>query len=238
MPWVAGADGCRDGWCAVLRDTDSGSHSFRLVTKFSELFKLECKPVVIAVDIPIGLLEHGRKGGRACDKEARVLLGQPRARSVFSPPVRGALNYIDDFLAANKFNRSSSSEEVGISKQCFGLFKKLAEVDKWMTDDKQELIREVHPELCFFEMSGGRSMKHSKKKTVGLGERMELLRANGFAEFLSATIPNREKGCAVDDILDACAACWTAQRILERPLISIPADREIDNNGLFMEMWR
>jgi predicted RNase H-like nuclease len=81
-------------------------------------------------------------------------------------------------------------------------------------------------------------MKHSKKNAAGLEERMELLRANGFAEFLSAAIPNREKGCAVDDILDACAACWTALRIFKGKAIPIPVSPERDEKELLMKMWR
>jgi len=47
---------------------------------------------VLAIDIPIGLLD----GPRACDKAARKLLGQPRGSSVFpalSRPALGAQTY-------------------------------------------------------------------------------------------------------------------------------------------------
>ena len=42
---------------------------------------------------------------------------------------------------------------------------------------------------------------------------------------------------AADDILDAHAACWTAERILKGEAVQIPPTPEIDAKGLQMEMW-
>ena len=39
------------------------------------------------------------------------------------------------------------------------------------------------------------------------------------------------------DILDAHAACWTAQRIAEGQAARIPKHPAVDGNGLRMEMW-
>ncbi|MBI3634913.1 MAG: DUF429 domain-containing protein [Candidatus Rokubacteria bacterium] len=85
---------------------------------------------IVGLDMPIGLLDAAVRGGRDCDRAARKRLG-PRASSVFSPPVRSALD-ATDYRRALALNRESSPEGVGISIFCFGIFKKLAEVDALM----------------------------------------------------------------------------------------------------------
>src|SRR5207249_7904068 len=90
---VAGVDGCRAGWLVVLVDERGHSISssqVRLCTEFEEILSLFPAPAVIAVDIPIGLLDRPQEGGRVCDQEARRMLGR-RASSVFSPPTRQVL---------------------------------------------------------------------------------------------------------------------------------------------------
>src|SRR5437763_1665944 len=57
VPWVAGVDGCRAGWVVVLAEQQTQrirEHHLRLCPHFAEVFTLEPKPVVIAIDIPIG----------------------------------------------------------------------------------------------------------------------------------------------------------------------------------------
>jgi predicted RNase H-like nuclease len=94
--WVAGVDGCRGGWMVVLAQVAGGAGlpgrmSSRLCATFEEVLALPERPVSVAVDMPIGLLERAAPGGRPCDREARTMLGRPRASSVFSPPTRKAL---------------------------------------------------------------------------------------------------------------------------------------------------
>ena len=143
---VAGIDGCPAGWLAVLLNTRSGYSWHRLIDRFQEVLELPAKPEVVGVDIPVGLLERAVKGGRRCDREARPILGQPRARSVFSPPVRDALR-CTDYASANKSNRESSLDRVGISIQSLELRQKLLEMDGLVTPELQEIAKEVHPEL-------------------------------------------------------------------------------------------
>lgn len=236
MAWVAGADGCRGGWFVVLVNTRSSRTCHQVVQRFPEMLELLEKPAVVAVDIPVGLLDRAVKGGRRCDKEARRILGQPRACSVFSPPVRGALQH-SEYASANKANRASSSENIGISKQSFGLRKKLLEVDEFMTPKLQDIVREVHPELCFYELNGRRPMKYGKKasRRAGLFERRRLLIRAGFGQVISEIGTYPRSKVAEDDVLDACVACWTASR---RKAICIPEEPPRDRRGLRMEIWR
>jgi predicted RNase H-like nuclease len=172
---------------------------------------------VIAVDIPIGLLEEAMPGGRVCDQEARRLLGQPRARSVFSPPVRAALRYENDYQKALGENRKSSSHYVGISKQAHSLFQKISEANALPEEQLNTRIYEVHPEVCFFQMNDCKPLQHSKKakQEAGIKERRAVLERTGFKTFVSEILDRRPPGVSKDDALDALAACWTAVRISE-----------------------
>src|SRR5262249_29149066 len=129
---------------------------------FGDVLKLSEKPDVIAVDIPIGLLDQAVRGGRDCDRGARSLLGHPRSSSVFSPPVRSALAYMT-FATASAANRTSSPHQVGITQQGFALFPKLRDIDGHLTPRLQQRVREVHPELCFYELNQQVPMSHKKK---------------------------------------------------------------------------
>ena len=151
---------------------------------------------MVGVDIPAGLLERAVKGGRQCDREARRILRQPRARSVFSPPVRDALRCMDH-ASANKCNRESSPDRVGISIQSFGLRQKLLEMDGLITPKLQEIVKEVHPELSFYELNDRHSMKHGKKDRTGAGlaaRRSALQRRLRWNRVEISRVPENEGG--------------------------------------------
>jgi predicted RNase H-like nuclease len=232
---VAGVDGCRTGWVVALLDIATGGTSLRVVTKFSDVLALREEPVVVAVDMPIGLLDAAEHGGRECDPLARELLGWPRRNSVFSPPVRGALE-ADTFAQAGSANRASSPLAIGISRQSFGIFEKLREVDAAMSPTRQARVIEVHPELSFFEMLGGKPMGHGKKTLAGRAERLGALTGSGLLG-PGASLPV-VPGAKADDVLDALAACWTARRIHGGQAVRVPSTPPLDARGLRMEIWR
>ncbi len=237
MAWVAGADGCRAGWFVVLTNTKTQGAVHRCVPRFADLLALPEKPAIVAVDIPIGLLEHAVSGGRACDREARRLLGQPRARSVFSPPARSALAE-ESYEQAKSANMRSSPHRVGISIQCFCLFQKLGEAHECMTPSLQDRILETHPELCFYELNGGTAIVLSKKKRAGFDKRLRLLHEAGMAGMEHAIDEYPRSRVARDDILDAFVACCTAARSLKGKAVRIPDLPPCDAKGLRMEIWR
>jgi predicted RNase H-like nuclease len=131
MTWVAGVDGCPAGWIVIIAETDLARVRYKVVDHISAVAGLSEDPKIVAIDIPIGLLDSAVPGGRKCDQLARALLRRPRASSVFSPPVRGALIQ-EDYPKALHANRESSASKLGISKQCFGLFEKMRHVDDWL----------------------------------------------------------------------------------------------------------
>jgi len=228
--WVAGVDGCRAGWIVVLVN-GSDDVRLRLCRTFLEVLDLNdpC-PDVIAIDIPIGLLETPCRGGRICDQQARRELGVPRGSSVFTPPLRG-------FLTARSF-----SDVSGMSIQAFEILKKVAEVDGLITPALQKRIHEAHPELAFRRLAG-HAMRLNKKGTQGRRERERALLEGGIGFDL-----NREglrgrlrhfsaQAVSADDLLDAYALASTALKIATGEAICLPADPPLDRKGLRMEIW-
>ncbi len=226
---IAGVDGCRAGWFVVLSEVGRGTgrEEQGICTSFREVLDLKPKPTIIAVDIPIGLLEEPSAGGRECDKEARLLLGTPRRSSVFTPPTRAAL--------ASATYGEAQGFGAGMSRQAFGILPKIREVDQLMTPEAQETVREIHPELCFYGLTG-HPMRHNKRLTEGKAERLGALqgRFSGIERALGV-FPRFQVGS--DDVLDAYAAAWTAQRIADNAAKRIPSRPPIDAKGLRMEMW-
>jgi predicted RNase H-like nuclease len=125
---------------------------------------------------------------------------------------------------------------IGISRQCFGIFEKLHEVDAAMSPARQARVIEVHPELSFFEMLGGKSMGHGKKTPAGREERFNALAVAGLLG-PGASLPQM-RGVAADDALDALVACWTARRIQAGHAVRVPSKPPVDARGLRMEIWR
>ena len=231
MVWVCGVDGFKSEWCAVLKRLDT-CEFLPIVVSFRDLLTHSENPKIIAVDLPIGLPEVAMPGGRRCDRLARDLLGWRRARSVFSPVGRRALE-AKTRPEADQINRDKGG--IGIGAQAWGIAKKLREVDALMTTDRQEVIREVHPEVSFAEMIGAPPI-HGKKTPAGKEERIAALIERGFPAWFVRAMPNCPR-VAQDDFLDACAALWTAERIYQGTAKRIPPEPDHDGRGLDMAIW-
>lgn len=233
---VAGVDGCRAGWYVVLWDTEANRFSGGVQPDFSGVLAFAEEAEIIAVDIPIGLLDHALPGGRVCDVYARKLLHPNRMSSVFSAPVRRTLN-AETYTEALSLNRDSSHYDRGLSKQCFGILPKIREVDARMSTDLQKRVREVHPELSFFALNGDFPLTHAKRNLQGRAERLELLVRAGFAPLIAQNLGARLAGAEPDDLLDASAACWSARRIAEGAATALPPEPHRDSRGLCMQIW-
>jgi predicted RNase H-like nuclease len=221
---VGGADGCRTGWVACRRDAD-GTLTLRVVKTLAEA----CEGLaVLAVDMPIGLVDVPRPG-RACEAQARKLL-PGKASSVFPTPCRPALACSTHADA----NATSRKWGVGINQQTFHLFPKMREVDAllrtmpWL----KRIVREAHPELAFARMNGGQPVLSKKRKPDGYAERRRLLARHGFK-----CPVDRLAGAARDDILDAIAICRTALLIADGAATRLGPARARDCHGLPMNIW-
>ncbi len=206
---------------------------FSLCHEFCDVLALPEKPRFLAVDIPIGLLATPQRGGRACDREARRMLGGPRRSSVFTPPTRPALKG-HGYREAIRLNRQ------GLSLQAFGILGKIREVDQALGMSGERRVYEAHPELAFSEL-GGAAMQYNKKTAAGREERERCLRRHYRAVYVAPDALRARFGfgaVAADDILDAYALAWTAARIARGRAIRLPAGcAPRDSRGLPMEIW-
>lgn len=229
---VSGADGCRHGWVVLTEDLDTGEISWHLRENCHELIHANPESLVTAVDMPIGL---PALGARRCDREARKLLGAPRASSVFPAPIRRVLEATTYEEACDiRFGLEGKQ----LSKQAWGIVPKIRELDRVLRQDPalQDRIREVHPEVSFYFLAGERPMEHSKKTKAGRAERHALLEPI-FGEWIEAALAERRTlGSAVDDILDAFVALWSARRIAAGRARIVPLEPPVDPEGLRMEI--
>jgi predicted RNase H-like nuclease len=222
---VFGLDGYREGWVAVW--LDDGNCGIEFFSTIAEL--LNHSHSTAMVDMPIGLPPEGT---RKCDLEARDLLDKDCSR-VFLGVRRGLLRFEgSDHPTANSWAKSNGK---GISVQLFNLRGKLAEIDRFMTPERQETVRETHPELVFWRLNGRKPVP--KKKTVaGLEIRRQLIRRQGILEINDwLDRKHLRKYAKPDDVLDACAAVLVARQ--PEPEFRIPKEPEMDERGLRMEIW-
>ena len=232
MRIICGVDGCKGGWVCIAEDIDTGRVSWRQYENATGVLYQQPTPLVIAIDIPIGLPE---KGSRNCDLEARQLLGRPRACSIFPAPIRPV-------LAATSYAEACqigyAIEKRKLSQQSWAILPKIKDIDTALRRDPalRHWVREVHPEVCFYELAGKHPMKLSKKTKVGQTERLSLLRPHFGQPLESALGQHRQVMSAPDDVLDAFAALWTAERILAGQAKTLPAAPPQDAYGLRMEM--
>lgn len=231
---VAGVDGARGGWAVVV--SDNGRLRLSKALTFAEIFETHGSFDIVAVDMPIGLTETYEPGGRACERAARKMLGRGRASSVFPSPARAVLE-ARTHKEACEISRGSMPGGKGISVQSFGILPKIKEVDLFLRKrpDLRDVVREVHPEVCFHEMAQV-PMKFSKKKPGGKAERTHALRVH-FPEIDAFVAPPRTERLPLDDVLDATAACWTAQRLAAGNGCSLIEPVLPDATGLKMTIW-
>ena len=224
---VIGVDGCPGGWIAAIWRGDL--IETKLVRRFSEL--LTIKAAVVAVDMPMGLPE---KHGRLAEQLARRAL-TGRASSLFAIPSRAAVGALS-YAEACAVNLKNSDPPRKLSKQTYHLFPKMREVDAILTPELQARVFETHPELAFCAMNGFAALKLSKKMREGQSERLNLLALQGMPKLEPSAFQHAAKDAQPDDIIDACAAAWSARRILEGRARRFPETEERDARGLLMRI--
>lgn len=181
---------------------------------------------VIAIDIPIGLPDSGR---RQADLLIRKAVG-PRWASVFMTPVRPSLEAAD-FASAAAVSRPLAGE--GISRQAFALQAKILQVDKWVRQTRHRVV-EVHPEASFVQLAG--APLHSAKSTwAGIARRRQLLAEAGIV--LPDDLGTAGEKAAVNDVLDATVAAWTGVRVIRDQARPHPDPPELFSDGLASAIW-
>lgn len=206
---VAGIDGTKGGWVAIVLEDGAFAGDLLLKpieTRFGEL----ADAAILSIDVPIGF------GPRAADAAARKLL-PGSASTVFPIPPR---HVFDEPFGPGK----------GIAAQAYALGPRIRHVTDLAADD--ERIFEVHPEVCFRAMNDGRSLRYRKRSAGGALERIAVLRRHG----IEVTELGETAQAPLDDVLDAAAAAWTAQRLAVDAAKSLPDEPEIVG-GRKVSIW-
>jgi predicted RNase H-like nuclease len=238
MAWLAGVDGCSVGWLVAFVRPEDGEIRVRIAPHFADIVVEE--PAIIAIDIPIGLPERSGYGGRAAENLVRPLLGQ-RQSSVFSVPSRAAI-YANDFGEACRLALATCDPPRKVSRQLYLIAPKIREVDAILRSDRALASRvfEVHPELAFWRLNGGRALDQPKKikgrpYPPGLALRRQLLKGAGLPAATVEAVP--PPGAGADDLLDALACAVIARRICSGTAQPFPDPPPRDGSGLPMAIW-
>ncbi len=230
---LAGVVPVPKGWLmasAKLQGITMAPEQPQVVKTFLEV--LDYKPAfqVVALFSPVGLLDEPDSRGRTCDREARALLGRPRAGAVLSAPVRAALR-CDSYEEAKEANGGSLSA-VGWS-----MLKRTKEVHEQMAPYWQRTIyrsarraqllpaqrRQARP---FLQAHPGRSRGASSVARRAYARRGADHQREG------------RRGQQPAHLLDAAACLWTARRVISRGVVHLPEHPEWDSEGLRMGFSR
>jgi predicted RNase H-like nuclease len=227
---VLGVDACRAGWVGIaLGDSHIRSYVAPTIRELAGQAAADGPLQVIAIDIPIGLADTGR---RRADQLAREALGR-RWPSLFITPVRESVQ-AGDFPSALAANRRLAGE--GISRQAFALRAKILDVDEWLRGISPPSARvvEAHPELSFAQLAGA-PLAVRKSTWAGAERRRILLAQAGLT--LAADLGRAGEQAGVDDVLDAAAAAWTALRVGQGAARCLPEPPETFSDGLPCAIW-
>jgi predicted RNase H-like nuclease len=223
---VSGVTPCRGGWLVAgskLQGTIFAPEDPVRVDSFVDVVDMRPAYSVVALNAPVGGLDQAATGGRACDREARALLGR-RGAAVKNAPV----------AVDSKEGTELLSDHVDAITRT--LLPRYQEVAREMAPFRQRTIYEVNADLSFFELNDDVPMRWSKYSEKGQDERRSLLESKlpGSLRIINADVP----GATVSHLLDAAAILWTARRIFARAAVRIPSEPEWDEQGLRMELVR
>lgn len=209
MAVVVGVDGTKGGWVAIALDDGRFAADY-LLRPIDARFEELADAGVIAIDIPIGY------GPRKADVAAKRLLG-PAANRVFLTPRLEILEV-------------PFGPGLGVTAQAHALGPRIIHVTALAGIDSR--FHEVHPEVSFQAMNGGEPLRYRKKSAGGALERTELLRRHG----IELTALDASASAPLDDVLDAAAAAWSADRIATGAAQTLPDPPELVN-GREIAIW-
>ncbi len=196
-----------------MRNVETGAVVPRVVENASDLLEGADSPTVVAIDIPIGLTE-------------------------FSAPTRPVLT-CSGWPEAHETQKRRYDR--GMSRQTWAISDKIREVDCLMSSHPEAKRRfwEAHPEVSFWAWQG-HGMEYSKKTAAGRKRRRQLVESH-FGPAVDRVIREIRDQYLVqevghDDILDAFAALWTAERISRGEYGTLPENPPADARGIPMRI--
>lgn len=224
---MAGVKPCATGWLvavAKLHGTTFAPEDPRVLESFVEVLDQRPAFSTIALDCPIGYLEHFQAGGRTCDREARALLGPRRGAAIQSAPIR------------SQVDEDANGSADGLSAVTKKLLSRYREVAAEMAPYRQRTVYEVRSELSFYQLNEDQPLRWPKGTQSGQEERRELLlkKIPGAGRILDEKLTR----VPYSHMLDVAALMFTARRIFARAGIRIPQDPQWDDLGIRMEIVR
>lgn len=240
MAAYLGLDWSDNGWLGVGLDTDGG-YAIDLYPSVSSawLDHPDCR--LALVDVPIGLSDDER---RRCEVVAAEYLAPERHHSIFWTPVREAV-FSRTLEDAKRINQRAIGRSV--QNQAWRLCPRIREVDDFIAMLPEEtvgVLRESHPELCFWAMNGARPLLTSKHTDAGIEDRLALLSERHdlteaiYEDAVETFIepPPHARRLSHDsqaDVLDALVLAITATLTASGELSRIPADPQRDDRGAY-----
>jgi predicted RNase H-like nuclease len=228
---VLGVDGCRAGWVGVVLAPDQSAVGVvaasigELVRAAEAATTCAARLDVIGIDMPFHPPEAGL---RPADLAARAHLGR-KASSIFLTPARPVLEaatYADACAVARSLDGRA------ISRQAWGLRRKILEVGAWLASAPCP-VYEVHPEVSFSLLTGA-PIVASKRTPAGLAARRCAL------EGVGVVVPPElgdAAGVGADDVLDAAGVAWSARRIAAGIARSFPDPPTPLGDGRVDAIW-
>jgi len=228
---TAGIDGCKAGW--LLITFDDKNEKYEVIRNTDDLKKAFEQYDRIFIDMPIGLSDS--EYTRTCDEQLRKKLGAEYASSVFSPPIRPALD-APSYVEANMISYEYTEKKLTI--QSWNITPKIKTLDGMLQENEalRDKILESHPEYIFMKLNGG--MIYQKKNTKkGIKHRLELLKdlekiSDDFFRDIKEEFRRNE--VEEDDIVDAMALAWAAKKSADTDIKTLPDPPEKDSTGLTM----
>ena len=184
---------------------DDAEPAAHYLTTIAQIDDVVPGAAAIGIDMPMAFPTTGL---RAAEVAAREFLAGRRS-SVFLTPPRDVLA-VTPYAAATALAVQLTGR--GISRQSYALAVKIFEVESWRPSARCPTVVEVHPEVSFATMLGGPA-RHSKRTWAGMIERRSALETAGIV--LDGPLGAAGAHAAVDDVLDAAAAAWSARRVAD-----------------------
>jgi predicted RNase H-like nuclease len=225
---TAGIDGCKAGWMLISFDQDN--KEYRVLRTDEELKEVFNSFDRILIDMPIGLEDETYH--RECDQLLRKELGSEYSSSVFTPPIRPALE-APTYVEANIISYDYTEKK--LSLQAWNITPKIKLIDRLLReqDELKDKVFESHPELLYQKLNGG--MIYQKKNLKkGIKHRLELITAEEkIADDFFREIKEeyRRNEVAEDDIVDAMVLAYYALKSVGEGLKTIPSEPEKDSEG-------
>jgi predicted RNase H-like nuclease len=149
---------------------------------------------------------------------------------VFFAPVR-------EVIEAFPYERANTLAKelmgLGLSQQSYALRPKILDVEGWLPSAPCP-VWEIHPEVSFAVLLG-HPARAPKKSWAGMLERRAALVAAGI-DLEGVDDPSASRA-AVDDMLDAGVAAWSAGRLLEGQARSFPDQPTVHPDGRIVAIW-